>query len=50
MSKPLSKEFLLNRGYCCGNGCLNCPYIPKHQKHNDITGKYKTANNFIWKK
>ncbi len=19
-------EYLLDRGYCCGNGCLNCPY------------------------
>lgn len=28
-NKPLSREFLLNRGYCCGNGCLNCPYKPK---------------------
>ncbi len=18
--------YLLRRGYCCGNGCLNCPY------------------------
>jgi len=24
--KPLSREFLLNRGYCCNNGCKNCPY------------------------
>lgn len=24
--KPLSREFLLKRGYCCKNGCLNCPY------------------------
>lgn len=22
----LSREFLLHRGYCCGNGCRNCPY------------------------
>ena len=26
MSKPLSREFLLSRGYCCGMGCANCPY------------------------
>lgn len=26
MSRPLSREFLLSRGYCCGYGCLNCPY------------------------
>ena len=19
-------QYLLERGYCCGNGCLNCPY------------------------
>jgi len=19
-------SYLLDRGYCCGNGCLNCPY------------------------
>lgn len=22
----LSGWFLLRRGYCCGNGCTNCPY------------------------
>lgn len=22
----LSREFLLEQGYCCGNGCRNCPY------------------------
>lgn len=22
----LTKEYLLQRGYCCGNGCVNCPY------------------------
>ena len=21
-----SREYLLIRGYCCGNGCINCPY------------------------
>ncbi len=24
--KPLSREFLLKRGFCCKNGCKNCPY------------------------
>ena len=24
--KPLSREFLLARGYCCDTGCTNCPY------------------------
>ena len=22
----LTREFLLDRGHCCGNGCRNCPY------------------------
>ena len=30
----LSKEFLIKRGYCCGHGCLMCPYHPKHTKDN----------------
>lgn len=24
--KPLSREFLLSRGSCCGLGCTNCPF------------------------
>ena len=30
----LSREFLLERGYCCGHGCLMCPYHPKHTEGN----------------
>tara|TARA_R100000406_G_scaffold68598_1_gene49012 strand:- start:580 stop:936 length:357 start_codon:yes stop_codon:yes gene_type:complete len=30
----LSREYLLKRGYCCGHGCLMCPYEPKHKKDN----------------
>lgn len=26
----LTAAFLLARGYCCGNGCRNCPYVPRH--------------------
>lgn len=22
----LTETYLLKRGYCCENGCLNCPY------------------------
>ena len=22
----LTEKFLLERGYCCGNGCLHCPF------------------------
>ena len=30
----LSREYLIDRGYCCGHGCLMCPYEPKHTKGN----------------
>jgi hypothetical protein len=26
----LTAAFLLARGYCCANGCRNCPYLPRH--------------------
>jgi|TARA_S200002703_G_scaffold21113_3_gene17600 adenosylhomocysteine nucleosidase len=35
----LSREFLLERGYCCGHGCLMCPYIPKHIEGNTVMRK-----------
>ena len=39
----LSQEFLIERGYCCGHGCLMCPYEPKHTKGNTImSGKKGT--------
>ncbi|HTO16213.1 MAG TPA: DUF5522 domain-containing protein [Edaphocola sp.] len=22
----LTEKYHLNKGYCCGNGCLHCPY------------------------
>ena len=35
--KPLPKEFLLNRGFCCKNGCKNCPYGYNKNKNMNIT-------------
>jgi hypothetical protein len=29
-----TKEHLINRGTCCGSGCMNCPFTPKHQAGN----------------
>jgi|688.fasta_scaffold841719_2 hypothetical protein len=29
---PLSKEFLISRGQCCGKNCLHCPYVPRNTK------------------
>lgn len=31
--EPLTRETLLAKGSCCGSGCQNCPYSPKHVKH-----------------
>jgi len=28
--KPLSREYLINRGSCCKNNCKNCPYKEKN--------------------
>lgn len=28
--EPLSRQALLLRGRCCGSGCTNCPYEPRH--------------------
>ena len=25
-----TEAYLLNRGYCCGNGCLHCPFDYKN--------------------
>lgn len=36
----LTSHFLLKRGECCGNFCLNCPYIPI-----GIKGNTKTKEN-----
>ena len=26
--EPLGKEYLLERGWCCGMRCTNCPFEP----------------------
>jgi hypothetical protein len=36
--------YLLKRGYCCGSGCLNCPYDyieVKEPKRTDLLEKRK---------
>ena len=33
--------FHIQRGHCCGNGCLHCPFEPHHKKGTtDIQQKY----------
>lgn len=31
-----TREYLLNRGYCCGNGCLHCPYDYKNVQDENL--------------
>jgi hypothetical protein len=26
------EEYHLRRSFCCGSGCLHCPYQPKHTR------------------
>lgn len=28
----MTEHYLAKRGYCCGNGCKNCCYFPRHAK------------------
>jgi len=42
----MTEFYLVKRGYCCSNGCRNCPYSPKAIKGNrklrpDVVGKYQ---------
>ncbi len=39
---PLSPEVLLRQKICCGNGCTNCVYFPRHEK-----GGRKADRNFL---
>lgn len=32
----LTAHFHVKRGYCCGSGCRECPYYPKHEKGNTV--------------
>jgi hypothetical protein len=42
----MTEFYLVKRGYCCSNGCKNCPYSPKAVKGNrklrpDVVNKYE---------
>lgn len=40
MPKPLSSEFLLNRGKCCGNSCKNCPNKNQNMQKEEKEKKF----------
>ena len=31
-----TEKFLVQRGSCCGYGCIHCPYWPKHKAGNTV--------------
>jgi len=39
--RVLTELYLTKRGFCCGNECVNCPYLPKHQKGNTFLNSNK---------
>ncbi len=44
--RVMTEFYLVKRGYCCSNGCKNCPYSPKAQKGNrklrkELENKYQ---------
>jgi hypothetical protein len=44
----LTAEYLLERGYCCGNGCTNCPYEYKmvpEPRRSRLLDERKSKNN-----
>lgn len=46
-------HYLLERGYCCGNGCLNCPYSYEHvpePKRTDLLTLRTNAHGAIQKR
>lgn len=46
---PLTAECLLERGYCCGNGCRNCPYdykaVPEPKRSQLLAQRKKDQPN-----
>ncbi len=48
MAKPLTKEFLVSKGECCGKKCVNCPYTPKYTKGStQIEQKIKLLDELL---
>lgn len=41
----LSEKYLLERGYCCGNGCVNCPYNYKNVPEPKRSGLLKARTD-----
>jgi len=44
----MTVEKLLERGYCCGLKCRNCPYFPRHITGNKTIMNEKTPNKHFF--
>lgn len=44
-----TKEYHLEKGFCCGNGCLHCPYeyvnVPEPRRSELLKQKDKKEDN-----
>lgn len=45
----MTASYLLKRGWCCGNGCLNCPYdyaaVSEPKRSNLLAARKKNESN-----
>lgn len=45
----LTERYLQERGYCCGNGCLHCPYqyenVPEPRRRELLIKKKERDNS-----
>lgn len=39
----LTEIFLKNRGYCCENGCVHCPYSFNQRHSEDTPAEFSTG-------
>lgn len=47
MAKPLTSEFLISRGNCCGKSCINCPYWPRYEKGSTKVEIIKLLDDYL---
>ena len=44
-----TEQYLLDRGYCCGNGCKHCPYdykaVPEPKRSSLLEARKKNEKN-----
>ena len=44
-----TSQYHLEKGFCCGNGCLHCPYafinVPEPRRSELISGKAESSSS-----